>query len=182
MKKSKILPLIVLSSICIVVAIVLSVANLFTAPVIEEVQRQKAIEAMQQVYPASESFEEIDISAIAALPEEVKEAYSTSDGGYVFKISVKGYSTGLVIMCGVDAQGRITGSKCIESKETNGAETLLDGAYNGKSSSTISPVFSKGSAEHIANSTKTSEAYHDAMKAALASKNMLDAWKGGSVK
>lgn len=170
MAKNKLLPTIVLSAICIVVALILSVANIFTAPKIEENQRQKVISALKEVYPQSESFTEVDISSLG-LPAEITEVYSATDGGYVFKTSVRGYSTGLIIMCGIDADGKITGTKYIESKETNGAEEKLNGAYNGLSSDSKMPEFIKGS-------TKTSQAYRSAVELSFKSFDILTQGKG----
>ena len=160
----------VLLAICVTVGIILSVANKFTAPKIEENQRQKVIAAMKEVYPEGEVFSEVDISALG-LPEEITEVYAVNDGGYVFKASVRGYSTGLIIMCGIDADGKITGTKYIESKETNGAEGKLNGAFNGLTSDSLSPVI-------IGGSTKTSQAYHSAVELSFKSFAILTAGKG----
>ena len=170
MSKNKILPTVVLSAICIAVALILSVANIFTAPKIEENQRQKVISALKEVYPQSESFAEVDVSPLG-LPAEITEVYSTADGGYVFKVSVRGYSTGLIIMCGIDADGKITGTKYIESKETNGAEDKIDGTFNGLSSGSKMPEFIKGS-------TKTSQAYRSAVELSFKSFEILTQGKG----
>ena len=171
MVKNKIIPTVVLSAICIAVALILSVANIFTAPKIEENQRKKVTEALKEVYPQSESFEEVDISSLG-LPTEISAVYATNDGGYVFKASVKGYSTGLVIMCGIDAEGKITGTRYIESKETNGAEKILDGSFNGLTSGSALPEFIKGS-------TRTSEAYRSAVELSFRSFEILKSAESG---
>ena len=159
MLKNKLLPTIVLTSICIVVALVLAVANAFTAPVIEKAQQEKVAEALRVVYPAGDSFESIDLSG-RSLPQSITEAYSVNDGGFVFKAEVKGYKDGLVIMIGVNANGAITDTKYVESNETNGAEDMLDGAYNGQSADTLKGVI-------IGGSTKTSNGYKQAVSDAL---------------
>ena len=171
MAKNKLIPTIVLTAICIAVALLLSVANIFTAPKIEENQRKKVTEALKEVSPQSESFEELDISSLG-LPEEISAVYVSNDGGYVFKASVKGYSTGLIIMCGIDAEGKITGTKYIESNETNGAEKLLDGAYTGLSSGSALPEFIKGS-------TRTSEAYRTAVELSFKSFEIIKSTEAG---
>lgn len=148
-----------LSSICIVVALLLALANMFTAPIIEKAQKEKVAAALREVYPDGESFEAVDISALG-LPEVIGEAYAANDGGYVFKATVTGYNSGLVIMCGVDREGKIVDSKYIESNETNGAEAKIDGKYNGQTLDTLSP-------EIVGSSTKTSNAYHSAVRASL---------------
>jgi len=171
MLKNKILPTVVLVTICVVVAILLSVTNSFTSSVIENAQAEKVNEALRVVYPAGESFLPLDIEG-KDLPETVTEAYSVNDGGYVFKATVKGYKDGLVILVGIDASGAVTQTKYVESNETNGAEKSLDGAYNGITEGTLTP-------EIISGSTKTSNAYHTAVKDAFSAFNTL---KGGAAK
>ena len=170
MIKNKLMPTVVLTAICVAVALLLAIANLFTAPVSEGAQSDKANEALRVVYPNGEDFTQVDITG-RGLPEAVVEAYSVSDGGHVFKMSVVGYKSGLVIMCGVDAEGKITGSKYLESSETNGAEDKIDGTYDGKTLDTLEMTL-------VGGSTRTSEGYRDAVEAALQAHVILS---GGSV-
>lgn len=158
MLKNKILPTVVLSAICITVALVLAVANLFTAPLIEKNQYEATQKALLEVYPEGNGFEKIDLSK-HSFPDEIVEAYS-SKGGYVFKCNMRGYKSGLIIMVGVTSEGKVSGTKYLESQETNGAEKKLDGVYNGKDIDSLS-------VEVIGGSTKTSKAYHDAVKISL---------------
>ena len=171
MLKNKILPTVVLTAICIVVALLLSTANLLTAPVIENAQKEKVAAALREVYPSGESFEPVALDG-KGLPESITEAYEANDGGFVFKSAVKGYKDGLVIMVGVSADGKITDSKYIESNETNGAEDKLDGAYNGKSYEDIELVL-------VGGSTKTSGGYKTAVTDSLAAYGLLS---GGGAK
>lgn len=159
MLKNKILPTIVLTSICIAVALILSVANMLTVPVIEQAQKDKVAESLRIVYPSGESFESVDVTD-RGLPESITEVYAANDGGYVFKSEVKGYKSGLIIMIGVNAEGAITDTKYVESQETNGAEDKLDGAYNGKTVESLETVL-------ISGSTKTSNAYKQAVTDSL---------------
>ena len=170
MNKTRILPTIVLTTICLISALLLALVNSFTSPLIEKNKSDKANAALAEVYPGSESFDPIDLSTLT-LPTSVELAYKTSDGGFVIRLNVRGYQPGLVIMCGVDPEGRITGAKYLESNETNGAEDKLAGAYDGKSSSDVE-------LQLIAGSTKTSEAYHQAIVDALNAAVILN---GGSV-
>ena len=169
MLKNKIMPTVILSSICIVIALLLSIANLITAPHIEKAQKEKAEEALRVVYPDAQTFDALDISKLG-LPEVIDEVYRANDGGYVFKSTVSGYKDGLVIMCGVDPTGKITDSKYIESNETNGAEAKLDGKYKGASKDTLSVVV-------ISGSTKTSDGYRGAIEASLTAFEILTGGK-----
>ncbi len=165
MKADKIKPTIVLSTICIIVAVVLSAINIVTAPIIEAQRNASANEALLVVMPEGKDFEEIDISALG-LSEAVVKAYKETSGkGYIFQMSVAGYKPGLVIMCGIDAEGKITGSKYIESNETYGLEKVLDGAYNGKALDSAELIIAAGASANSA----TSKAYYAAIEAALQS-------------
>ena len=130
MKKS-IVSVISLTAICLVVSVLLATANAFTAPIIEEAEKKAANEALLVVMPDGEGFEEIDISSYT-LPGTVTEVYKEKSGGYVFKMTTSGYSSGLIIMCGVGKDGKITGAVCLASSETLGEEKeygkLFDGA------------------------------------------------------
>lgn len=155
-------PTIVLSCICMAVALILSGINMVTGPIIEAQRNAAANEALLVVLPNGESFEEIDLSTVV-LPAIVNAAWKETTGkGYVFRMNATGYQAGLVVICGVDAEGKITGSKYLESKETYGKENDLDNAYNGQALDSFAPIM-------IGGATKTSTGYKDAVEAALQS-------------
>ena len=171
MKKSNILPTVVLSAICVTVALLLAVVNSVTAPIIEAARAAQANEALLVVFPDGEDFEEMDITD-AGLPASVVKAYKETSGkGFVFQVSSTGYKPGLIVMCGVDNEGKVTGTKCLESNETNGVEGSLDGKFNTMTLDTLT-------VDVIASSTKTCEGYRDAVKAALQAQIICS---GGSV-
>ena len=156
------MPSIVLGSICLIVALLLSVVNMFTAPIIAANQNAAANAALLEVLPEGKNFEEMEITS--DYPDVVTAGYK-ADGGYVFRMSVVGYKSGLIIMCGVDSDGKVAGVKHIQSSETYGMETELNGAYTGDTLDSLELVLATGA---TANS-KTSRAYYDAIKAALQS-------------
>lgn len=171
MKKENIMPTIVLTVICVTVALLLAAVNMVTKPIIDKAANDKANATLTVVLPEGESFEEIDLSTVE-LPASVTKAYKETNGkGYVFEMSVSGYKSGLVIMCGVDAEGKITGSKYTASSETFGKEGDLDNAYNGQALDSFAPNI-------ISGATKTSNGYADAVKAALQAHVIMG---GGSV-
>ena len=164
MKADKIKPTIVLSAICLVVAVLLSVINMVTAPIIEERRLAEANKALLVVMPEGKGFEELDISAFEGLSPAVIKIYKETSGkGFVFQMSVAGYQPGLVIMCGIDSEGTITGSKYLESNETYGLEKVLDNAYNGKTLADAELIIAAGASPKSA----TSKAYYEAITAAL---------------
>ena len=172
--KTKIMPIAVLSAICVVVALLLSVVNMFTAPVIQAAADNKANETLVVVLPEGTDFEAIDLTTVT-LPATVTKAYRETNGkGYVFEVTTSGYASGLVVMCGIDAEGKIAGTKYTASSETYGFEKLLDGAYNGMSMDNAELVIAAGASP----ASKTSKGYYDAVEAALQSFIIMG---GGSV-
>lgn len=162
---------IALTAICAAVALLLSATNALTAPIIAKNESAAANEALLVVMPDGEEFTAVDLSAYT-LPETVTEAYAESKGGYVIKLATAGYSTGLVIMCGVDASGAVTGATCLASGETLGAEKTYGENTVGKTLSDIDTV------DTVASMTKTTAAYRNAVKDALSAAVILG---GGSV-
>lgn len=160
-----------LTSICAVVAILMSITNYITAPIITEQENKAANEALYEVMPNGKDFSLVDISS-KTLPETVKEVYGETGGGYVFKLETTGYSSGFIIMCGVDANGTVTGTKCIASSETLGEESTYGANLVGKTVQDIDAVDTVGGA------TKTTGAYKNAVKDAL---NAVVILGGGSV-
>ncbi len=167
MKKNNLMPTVVLSAICVLTVAVLAFVNLVTGPQIKANQDKKAQEALLEVMPDGVSFKNIGIEG---LPSEITNAYKSESGGYVFQMEVNGYKSGLIIMCGISADGRITGAKYIQSSETLGAENELGGKYVGKDSMDYETV------EVISGATLTSKGYRQAIAAAL---NAFDKLEGG---
>lgn len=175
MKNSKFYPALVLGTICLVATLLLAGVNLITAPIIEKNQNELANAALKEVLPEGKNFQPIEITS--DYPAIVTAGYK-ADGGYVFKMEVTGKSTGLIIMCGVDTNGNIVGTKVIASEETPSyAEKVfpfvegIDGKYGGMDLDGFDPFL-------VSQATYTSQAYADAVKAALQSAIIA---AGGSV-
>ena len=155
-------PTIVLSCICMAVALILSGINMVTGPIIEAQRAAAANGALIEVMPEGSGFDELDISTLG-LPESVTNAYKETSGkGYVFRVVSTGYKSGMVIMIGINAEGQITGSKCLETQDTFGKEPEIDNSYNGQTLGDFAPNM-------IAGATMTSNGYRDAVSAALQS-------------
>ena len=153
-------PTIVLSCICMAVALILSAINMVTGPIIEAQRAAAANGALIEVMPEGGNFEEIDISTLG-LPEAITNAYKETSGkGYVFRVVSTGYKSGMVIMVGVNAEGKITGSKCLETQDTFGKEPQIDNSYNGQSLADFAPTL-------ISGATMTSNGNRDAVSNAL---------------
>ena len=162
--KNSIKSIVVLICICTVVSLSLAVTNYITAPIIEENANAAANENLLVVMPNGGNFEKMDISSYT-LPATVAEAYKASNGGYVLRLVTTGYASGLSIMCGVDAEGKVVGSTVISSGETPSiggvAAGTMAGAVVGKDNTNIDSV------DTISGATKTTAAYRAAIKDAL---------------
>lgn len=169
--KKYIKSVVVLTLICAVVSALMAVTNYFTAPIIAKNEASASNEALLVVFPNGESFEEIDLTKYQ-LPASIKAAYKEKSGGYVFQMEVSGYSSGMVIMCGIDANGNVIGAVCLSSGETLGHEKTYGETVKGASIDTIDAVAT------VAGATKTSEGYKGAIKDAL---NAFAILNGGSV-
>ena len=164
LKKENLMPAIVLSSICIVVALLLSLVNLITGPIIEKAQNEAANEALIEVLPGITTAEEVAVDE--SYPAAITKVYKT-DVGYVFQASVTGKSSGLIIMCGVNNEGKVTGTKVIAEQETDSYDANVfpkvegtNGVYTGMSLTDFEPYL-------VSGATLTSRAYSEAIKASL---------------
>lgn len=167
--------IIVLTSICLVVAVLMAGTNMLTDPIIKANQEAAANAALLVVMPDGQGFEQVDLSEYE-LPETVTSVYREASGGYVVQILTTGYNTGLSIMAGISADGEIVGTTVLENKETpsiGGVQLEPFGAsVIGKTSETIDSV------NTVAGATKTTGGYKSAIKDALNSFIILN---GGSV-
>ena len=130
MKKS-VVSTVVLVAICAVMAVLLALTNAITAPIIEKNQDAAANEALLEVMPNGQGFEKIDLSAYT-LPSTVNEVYKEANGGYVVKMTTTGYASGMMIMCGINADGTVSGAVCLGSSETLGYEKTYGASFVGK--------------------------------------------------
>ncbi len=158
--------------ICTVITLLLALTNSFTAPIIEANQNASANQALLEVMPEGEGFEKMAADAYT-LPATVVEVYKETSGlGYVMKLVTSGYGSDMTIMCGVGADGAVTGAVCISSNETLGYEKNYGAGFAGKDAAGVDAVDTVGGA------TKTTSAYKSAVKDALNAAIILG---GGSV-
>ena len=170
MKKSVVSTL-VLVAICAVMALLLAVTNQITAPIIQANSDKAANEALLQVMPEGKGFEKMDISTYT-LPATVTEVYKESTGGYVIRMTTTGYGSGMIIMCGISAEGTVTGAVCLGSSETLGYEKTFGENFAGKDAAGVDAI------DTVSGATKTTAAYKNAVKDALNTAIILG---GGSV-
>ncbi|MBR5538712.1 MAG: FMN-binding protein [Clostridia bacterium] len=160
-----------LTLICSAVAVLMALTNSITAPIIAKNQAAAANEALLVVMPDGGEFTELDLAEYA-LPASVTNAYSESGGGYVLQMNVTGYSSNMIIMCGVDKNGVVTGATCLSSSETLGYEKTYGDSMVGKNADEVAAL------DTIGGATKTTAAYKSAVADALNAAIILG---GGSV-
>ncbi len=167
--------ILVLTVICIVVGAMLAVTNHITAPIIAEANRKKALESCFVVMKEANDFEEVSVEGLE-VPSTIKNIYKEKEGkGYVFKMETTGYKSGLVIMCGINSDGKITGVTTISSEETaNIGKKTEDEAYE---SQYIGKDQALKGVEKITGATITSTAYKKAIQDAFTA---YDTVKGGN--
>ncbi len=159
---------IVLSTICIVLALLLGCVNLWTSPTIEENEKKATQEALFKVYPNyDETFDQLDIQLFENLPEIVTEAYSAKDGGYVIKVNTTGYKSNMILIFGISSSLEIVGAKCISANETLGYEKTYGENLIGKNSESVNGV------DTVSNATSTTLAYKNAAKDVLAAAKLF---------
>ena len=121
--KNNLKPAIVLGAICLVVALLMGVINMITASEIERQLQIKSNAAKVEVLPSAgaDSFSENILSQLKAnnqdIPKEITAIFK-ADTGYVFQAKVSGNASGMIIMCGIGNDGKITGVKDIANGET----------------------------------------------------------------
>jgi len=159
MKKS-VLSTVALVGICAVMAILLALTNFITAPIIEKNQEAAANQALLEVMPNGTGFEKVEFDA-ATLPKTITDVYKEKSGGYVFKLKTAGYDSGFIIMCGVNADGTVSGAVCLEANETLGKEKTYGNEFVGKNMAGVEAT------DTISGATKTTTAYKNAIKDSL---------------
>lgn len=162
-KQDFILPIAVLTAICIVVSAALALTESATTPIIEEQARLAAEAARKELLPEADGFEKLEPED---LPAGVVELYAASNGaGYVVTTAGQGYGGTIKVMTGFDQDGKITNVKMLEHSETAGlgskaAEEPFTSQFKGEDSS-LSGV------ETIGGATITSRAFMSCVQTAF---------------
>ncbi len=106
---------VVLTLICTVVSGILVFTYSITDPIITENKALAAEAARTEILPMADSFEKFE----GELPDGVVEVYAATNGtGMVVSSTASGYGGPIVVMTGIDADGKITMVKLLEHTET----------------------------------------------------------------
>ena len=122
--KDYLVPTLTLFIICLVATALLGLTNQVTAPIIEQLAVETEIKSRQVVFADAKSFGEAEIlddgtSVVTALDDAGNVI------GHVVVNTTKGYGGDVVVMTGVDAEGKVTGINILSHAETAGLRVQL---------------------------------------------------------
>lgn len=189
MKMKNFLPAIVLTSICIVVALILAVTNAFTSGVIEARRTEEIKKSLETVSANAETATFYDVAdaknyptdaAAAAKLAEIKATvdakkvenkvdtvksvyYDTTNDAYAVTIEKQGYASVISMTVGVDKDGKIIKAVIISEQESHGKTGVneLPEQFAGKDADGIDDV------QAVSGATVSSTAIKEGTKDAL---------------
>ena len=170
-KNDSLKSLIVLISICLVIAVAMAVINSVTAPKIDEASKKAEQEALRTVLADATEFEKIE----GDYPETVKAVYFDMGGsGCAVMVSAKGYdsSNPMSIAVGVGNDGKIVKVHVVScSGETTGIGTKV--SEEGFLSLFTGADSSMSGVDAISGATISSSAFIDAVADACEAANRV---------
>ena len=164
MKSDFVMPIIVLSVLCLVVSAALSIVNNLTLPVIKEAAAQREEKAKRDVIPDAEEFVLLEVEN---LPKTITGVYGTSNNaGFIIAVTAHGYGGDINLICGIDPQGKLIRCIVLSHTETKGLGTPVfeephAGQYWGKDKTGITEISA------ISGATITSNAYKNGIRDAF---------------
>ncbi|MCL2222449.1 MAG: FMN-binding protein [Oscillospiraceae bacterium] len=127
MKRTYVMPLVVLTLICIVASAALALMETVTRPIISAAAAEREAAMMSEIILEAEGFEYIDLSGLSGVPQTIRAVYRTTNNvGYIFIAEVSGFSGVITIICGIDQDGQIIKTVPLSHSETQGIGTIID--------------------------------------------------------
>lgn len=162
MKNDNVKSIVVLSVICLVVAVVLAGVNFITAPIIKESQEKAVMESLKSALPDATDLSEIDLKQLDK-PDCVEKVYKDEGGcGYAVTVTTSSsYSQSpMAFTVGIDTEGRIVNIELTNYKETKDFGADYPNGYIGLADEEIGNValFSGATYSSTAFRTALSEA------------------------
>lgn len=186
MGNSVLKPGIVLGIIALSVGLLLSVANFFTKDTIAAAKAKEITNALSQVLPAAQSFEEMAPEGADAMVTTLyvgKDA-SGETAGYCVQTQPSGYGGAIVMMVGIAKDGSVQGVSITESSETPGLGALAsEDKFKKQYEGLTEPAQVNkdgGDIEAISGATITSRAVTSGVNAALETVRPLLEEAGGA--
>lgn len=174
MKKNILIPTIALFLICLVATTLLAFANSVTAPIIDELAVKTEMESRKKVCVLATEFKDESkdgISYAIGYDENGKEI------GMVFTTTAKSYGGEILVMTGVDTEGKVSGVELLSINDTAGLgmnatksefRSQFLGLVNGIKVMKNSSNPDNNEITALTGATITSQAVADAVNAALA--------------
>ena len=103
----------ILCVITLVAALLLAGVNKITAPRIAQAEKEASVEAMKEIIPDADSFEELNENVSAA--RKGNEVI-----GYCVKVTATGYGGDISMMVGLDTEATVQGIEILSHSETAG--------------------------------------------------------------
>ena len=114
--KETVRPILVLTGICLVVAVLLAATNSVTAPIIKANEEATAQQTRMELLPEADSFEVVPVEV-----EGVTEAARAENGaGWVITAQAQGYGGMVPVMVAFGEDGTICAVKFLANDETPG--------------------------------------------------------------
>ncbi len=169
-RKENWMPSVVLGSICLVVAAVLALLNLVTAPAIEAETVRRRQQSLIEAFPDDGAYEDLafeQVSDLAQVPDTVVAVYRERAGrGYAVLLETStnytSAGTAMGITVATDADGKILGiclTSYTESKDMG--KTTYPQNFIGKDSTNVTQV------DLVSGVTYSSAAFREALADAL---------------
>ena len=117
MKKAILVPTIALFVICLVSTALLALANNVTAPIIDELAIKNEEASRKTVLSDADTFE---VKSADGIDYVVGLDKNGNEVGMVFTSTSKSYGGDMIVMTGVDTEGKITGIELLQINDTPG--------------------------------------------------------------
>lgn len=112
---------------CLVAALALAFTNEMTKDIIAEQRASNELVAKQAVFPAADEFTDIDDKELKAITDELSLIRTISAAksqgetiGYVVKSAPSGYGGEVIVITGINLEGKITGVRVSKHSESPG--------------------------------------------------------------
>ena len=174
MKQEFVLPILVLTAICLFISGSLAYVDTLTRPKIEADAAMRARLEMEKIIPEAKDFHEV--TDLANLPGTVSGVFAAKDGsdrtvGYIFMVASAGYGGNINLICGIDNNGKIIRTSVLSHTETRGMTDAVfaapdsgpqtyQGQYTGKDKNLEGVVA-------VSGATVSSNAYKRGVRGAL---------------
>jgi len=143
MKNDFLMPILVLSLLCLLVSGALAFGNKFTQPVIEEAAALRVEAARRDIIPQADGFVLLEIENLS---KAITEVYGTTNNvGFIFMVTTNGYGGDIKLICGIDQNGKVIKTAVLAQNETKGLGTPVfeephAGQYRGKDKDSVESV------------------------------------------